>query len=83
MNDKENAQKYVFKFECAEAWESLTETENENIRHCQQCGQNVHLVQNPEEFTANAEKGSCIFSLPMRTAGIPVSPQIFAEAKDD
>lgn len=82
MNDKET-EKYVFKFECAESWENLTETENKNIRHCQQCNKNVHLVQNSEDFAANAEKGNCVFSLPIRTAGMPMPPQVFTETKDD
>ncbi len=73
MNDKKVKQ-YVFKFECDEVWETLTETENENVRHCQRCDKNVYSVQSPEEFNAKAEKGNCVFSLPMRTAGIPFMP---------
>lgn len=73
MNDKKVKQ-YVFKFECDEVWETLTETQDDKIRHCQRCDKNVYSVQNPEEFNANAEKGNCVFSLPMRTAGIPFMP---------
>lgn len=76
MNDKET-EKYVFKFECAESWENLTETEDENIRHCQRCDKNVHLVQNIEGFVSNADRGNCIYSVPLRTAGIPVVPEEF------
>lgn len=73
MNDKK-AKQYVFKFECAEVWETLTETETENIRHCGRCDKNVHLVQNGGEFTDNAAKGNCIYFPPMQTAGIPFMP---------
>lgn len=71
MKDRKNEQ-YVFKFECAESWENLTETADENIRHCGQCDKNVHLARNAEEFNTNAEKGNCIYVAPMRTAGIPL-----------
>ena len=80
MNDKET-EKYVFKFECAESWENLTETENKNIRHCQRCDKNVHLVQNSKDFAANAEKGNCVFSLPMRTAGMPMRRRKFLQKR--
>lgn len=82
MNDKETAQ-YIFKFECTESWDTLTETVNENVRYCQRCDENVYLVEKSEEFVANAEKGNCVFSLPIRTAGMPMPPQIFTETKDD
>lgn len=73
MNDNKVNQ-YVFKFECAEVWENLNETQDKNIRHCGQCDKNVYSVQNPEEFNANAEKGNCVYFPPMQTAGIPFMP---------
>ena len=76
MNEKE-AKQYVFKFECAENWENLTETPDENIRHCQRCSNNVHLVRNDDDFTERAQKGNCVYALQMRTAGIPARPEVF------
>ena len=80
MNDKKVKQ-YVFKFECAEVWETLTETPDENIRHCGQCDKNVHLVQNGGEFANNAAKGNCIYFPEIRTAGIPVQPEEIIESQ--
>ena len=74
MNDKE-AEQYVFKFECSEIWESLTETEAENVRHCRRCDKNVHLVQNYNEFMSNAEKGNCVYSIVGRTVGVILPPE--------
>ena len=71
MNDRKNEQ-YVFKFECAESWENLNETADENIRHCSLCEKNVHLVRNPGEFAANAEKGNCVYAVPLKLAGMPL-----------
>ncbi len=78
MNDKKNGQ-YVFKFECSEVWETLTETEDENIRHCQRCDKNVHFVQNHEEFVPDPAKGNCIYSFAFRTAGVIVPPEGYEE----
>lgn len=80
MNDKKVKQS-VFKFECAEVWETLTETQDKNIRHCGRCDKNVHLVQNHNEFIINAEKGNCIYFPEIRTAGIPVQQEEIIESQ--
>lgn len=71
MNEEKHNQ-YVFKFECAETWENLSETQDKNVRHCGRCERNVHLVQNAGEFDTNMQKGNCVYIPEMRTAGIPV-----------
>ena len=82
MNDSET-EKYVFKFECKESWENLTETANKNIRHCQRCDKNVHLARNSEDFNANSEKGNCVFAAPVKMAGMPMPPQSFTDTKGE
>lgn len=73
MSDEKHA-KYVFKFECDQKWEDLLKTPDEKVRQCQRCDLNVHLAQNYDEFTAGAERGNCIYSPDIRTAGIPFVP---------
>ncbi|HMS39916.1 MAG TPA: hypothetical protein PKE69_06810 [Pyrinomonadaceae bacterium] len=80
MNDKKDKQ-YVFKFECAEVWETLTETESENIRQCGRCDKNVHFFQNHKEFIGNAERGNCVYSPAIRTTGIPVQSAEIIESQ--
>lgn len=82
MNDRKNEQ-YVFEFECAEVWENLTGTKDENIRHCQRCAKNVHLVRNNDEFISNAERGNCIYSLAGRTIGIIAPPEGFIKQQPE
>ncbi|HQU81996.1 MAG TPA: hypothetical protein PKY59_02665 [Pyrinomonadaceae bacterium] len=69
-----NGKQYVFKFECSQKWEDLTATDDEKVRYCGQCGNNVFSVKKNEELNSNAEKGNCIYFPPMRTAGIPFMP---------
>lgn len=74
-----NGKQYVFKFECSRNWDDLATTDNEKIRYCGQCGNNVFSVQNNEELNSNAEKGNCIYFPPLQTAGIPLMPDEFDE----
>jgi len=73
MNNKD-AKQYVFKFECSQNWDDLTITNNEKVRHCGQCGNDVFSVKTDEELNSNAKKGRCVYVPPMRTAGIPWMP---------
>jgi hypothetical protein len=74
QNPNERFKRYVFKFECSQTWENLTETNDERVRHCEHCRTDVFSVQNDGELFSNAEKGNCIYLPPMRTAGIPFMP---------
>jgi hypothetical protein len=38
------------KFKCPKTWGSLTTTENPKVRFCGECQQNVHLVDDIENF---------------------------------
>ncbi len=76
-----DGKQYVFKFECSEDWENLTETKSENIRHCQRCDKNVHHVQNHGEFIRHAQKGNCVYFQPIRTAGIPLQTEKIIESQ--
>ena len=80
-SENKTVEQYVFKFECSERWENLAETEDATVRHCQRCNKNVHSVQNYNEFIANAEKGNCVYAPEIRTAGIPVRPEIYENQK--
>ena len=71
----EKLKRYVFKFECSQIWENLIETDDERVRHCGQCATSVFAIENDYELMANAENGHCIYSIPMRTAGIPFVPK--------
>ncbi|MGI9055349.1 MAG: hypothetical protein ACR2F2_06045 [Pyrinomonadaceae bacterium] len=74
MNNEEEKQ-YVFKFECEENWETLTETNDEKVRHCQKCDKNVYFAQNYDETITNAEKGNCVYSFSARTLGVILPPE--------
>lgn len=65
---------YVFKFECSQNWDDLTETDDESVRYCGNCQTDVFSVQNDAELFSNAKKGRCVYLPPMRTAGIPWMP---------
>ncbi len=66
---------YVFKFECDQIWETLNETADEKVRHCQRCDMNVHFAQNDEEVIHNAQKGVCVYSFKLSTAGVIYPPK--------
>ncbi len=74
QNPNEKLKSYVFTFECSQTWESLTETGDERVRHCENCGNDIFSVQDDAELLSNAVKGRCVYLPPMRTAGIPFMP---------
>lgn len=50
----------VFSFRCPKVWENLAPTEDETVRHCTECDQNVHLCTTDEETLVHARAGHCI-----------------------
>ena len=45
---------------CPLRWESLNETDDENIRFCDQCEKNVHFCVSDEEAISHAKQNHCI-----------------------
>lgn len=68
--------KYVFKFECPVDWEDLEKTDDEKIRYCGRCCNNVYFSETQAELAANAVKGNCVSlfepDMIFRTTGIVV-----------
>ena len=58
MEDKDIENRFSFK--CSKKWEELTETGNERVKHCSQCGESVHLAESIEALDAHAEKRHCV-----------------------
>ena len=50
----------VFRRVCPQQWEALTQTDQPNVRYCEQCNQNVFLVSTDEETLSHARAGHCI-----------------------
>jgi hypothetical protein len=48
----------LFKFRCPRTWDSLDETEEDNVRFCNSCQKNVHLCTTPEDIKRYT--GTCI-----------------------
>lgn len=47
-------------YECQKTWESLSLTQDANIKHCDACKQDVHLLEGIEGITDAATKGWCV-----------------------
>lgn len=49
-----------FRFVCPKTWERLTPTDSIDVRHCDQCQQQVYYCVTDEETIAHARAGHCI-----------------------
>ena len=49
-----------FKFKCPKKWDDLVITEDQKVRHCQQCNQSVTLCTSRKEIERLTSKGECI-----------------------
>lgn len=49
-----------FKFVCPQLWEKLERTEQESVRFCTQCREQVHFCRTDEETVRHAQAGHCI-----------------------
>lgn len=47
-------------YECPKTWQSLFPTQDTNIKHCDTCDQNVHLLDGIEGISNAAAKGWCV-----------------------
>ncbi|MDH5178178.1 MAG: hypothetical protein OEZ39_00805 [Gammaproteobacteria bacterium] len=46
-------------FKCPKNWDELTHTENENIRYCQVCDNNVYFANDAGQLDKLASEGKC------------------------
>lgn len=47
-------------FKCPKFWRQLTPTEDPKVRWCDQCSDEVHLVETEEELAEQAALGRCV-----------------------
>ncbi|MBD2579641.1 hypothetical protein [Oscillatoria sp. FACHB-1406] len=64
------------KFQCPQKWESLSSTDDENIRYCTVCSENVYNCSTPKDFVQYAKAGNCV-ALPNELARRPEDPHLF------
>ena len=50
----------AFEFECPRYWDTLTETDKETVRYCEECKENVFLCETPADFVTHGEQGHCV-----------------------
>lgn len=64
---------------CPVTWDSLTKTPKFNVRHCDQCGKDVHLCESPDQFIELAKNNECV-ALPIALhipANVSTKKQMF------
>jgi hypothetical protein len=70
-----NCQK-ALEFQCPKKWDSMIKTNDNSIRNCEVCNQDVHICLTPEDFIRNGKLGRCVAVskeiLPGNPAGIGV-----------
>jgi len=47
-------------FECTKKWSDLAGTNDEGIRHCSSCDENVHWCNTEEDIEQARQKGWCV-----------------------
>lgn len=61
-------------FRCPQKWGLLSTTNNNDVRYCCICSQNVYICLTPQEFIQNAKSGKCV-AIPDELAHRPNDPQ--------
>lgn len=59
-NAKNEKPRVRFSFVCDKRWETLLPTEQDSVRHCNECKSNVHYCHTVREAEAHARAGNCI-----------------------
>jgi uncharacterized protein (TIGR02996 family) len=49
-----------FDFVCDRSWADMTPTGDDTVRHCKECGENVHFCDNLADAREHANEGHCI-----------------------
>ena len=47
-------------FDCPKQWDQLTPTEDALVRHCADCGQSVHFIDDQTQLDRAALQGKCV-----------------------
>jgi uncharacterized protein (TIGR02996 family) len=50
----------AFAFECPKKWQTLQETEDSNVRHCDECRKNVYYCNSVAEACEHTRRGHCV-----------------------
>lgn len=51
---------YKLKYRCSRKWEDLIVTEKANVRHCNECKEDVRQIKNQNEFNEYAKNSTCV-----------------------
>jgi hypothetical protein len=62
-------------FQCPQTWGVLNTTNDNNVRYCHVCRQNVYMCLTPQEFMHNAKSGKCV-AIPYEFARRPNEPEL-------
>lgn len=80
--------KVRMKVVCPRTWNDLAPMGREGVRHCFECGEDVHFCATDEETLAHARQGHCIAreepdasQLPRMIIGRPAEPVVITEAQ--
>ncbi|MBF0266561.1 MAG: hypothetical protein HQL46_14950 [Gammaproteobacteria bacterium] len=49
-----------FKFKCTQTWDSLSETDEPQIKHCHDCNRDVHYCRDENELDIAIKKNWCV-----------------------
>jgi len=61
-------------FQCPQQWGLLNTTNDNDVRYCNICSQNVYICLTPQEFIQNTKSGKCV-AIPYELAHRPDDPQ--------
>ena len=62
------------RFQCDMQWDQMIFTDRLDVRHCDRCSRDVHLVRSDAEFWRCAKAGECVAiegKLPTHAVGMP------------
>lgn len=54
----------VFGFKCSANWDELKRTDEQSVRHCSKCNENVFFVTTPEELNTAIKLNRCVAIAP-------------------
>jgi len=70
-------------FQCPQTWGVLNTTNDNNVRYCHVCRQNVYMCLTPQEFIQKAKAGKCV-AIPSELAHRPNDPgYVFGQPSQD
>jgi hypothetical protein len=54
----------VFGFKCSANWDDMKPADEQSVRHCSHCGENVYFVSTPDELNKAIELNRCVAIAP-------------------